>query len=213
MFFNYIMEIIPLRIPIQGLFLMILIVSANFLAETFPCRIQHLLKHNMYAKHFFGFLTMIFFVVESLPNVPDSLGEIAEQSVILYFLFILMTQTHAFVFLFLMVVLGFTHLIYLRKNEIIKQMETYEKIPEGKGKLLHKYNDLKSKEELLTFVTKLLYIFIVATLIFGVILYMGSKKLEYKNKFRYDYFILGKPTCSASSPKNDFLKMLRYSFT
>jgi hypothetical protein len=47
------------------IFIFILIVSANFLAEIFPCRLQHLLRSNMLVKHIFGLFTMIFFVVLS----------------------------------------------------------------------------------------------------------------------------------------------------
>ena len=69
------------------IFIFILIVSANFLAEVFPCRIQHLLRNNMLVKHMFGLFTMIFFVVLS-SNVSDkNIFKIAKTSFLLYILF------------------------------------------------------------------------------------------------------------------------------
>ena len=92
---------LALDIPLHGAFLMILIVSANFLAETFPCKIQSLLKSSMVAKHFFGLLTMTFFVVLTLPNAPNDLVTIIKQSIILYIFFVLISKTNAKIFIIL----------------------------------------------------------------------------------------------------------------
>ena len=47
------------------IFIFFLIISANFLAELFPCRLQYILRNNMVIKHLFGLFSMIFFVVLS----------------------------------------------------------------------------------------------------------------------------------------------------
>ena len=36
------------NIPIYAIFILILIISANFLAQLFPCRLQKLLSTNIY---------------------------------------------------------------------------------------------------------------------------------------------------------------------
>ena len=37
--------------PFYTIFILILIISANFLGSTFPCRVQKLLSENVYIKH------------------------------------------------------------------------------------------------------------------------------------------------------------------
>ena len=38
-------------------------------------------------------------------------------------------------------------------------------------------------------------------MIIGFILYLGEKKIEYKDKFNYITFIFGKPSCTNIFPK------------
>lgn len=51
----------------------------------------------------------------------------------------------------------------------------------------------------------LLSIFFIISSIVGFLVYMGEKKIEYKNKFDYLTFIFGKPSCRGFSPKTKFL--------
>ena len=79
------------------IFIFILIISANFLAEIFPCRLQDALRNNMYLKHLFGLFTMIFFVV--LTSNLENKNYLYIRSIILYIIFILITRTHHYFFL------------------------------------------------------------------------------------------------------------------
>ena len=65
------------------IFIFILIVSANFLAETFPCKLQYQLRNNMLLKHTFGYFTMIFFVVLSSNINNKNIYNIIIKSLIL----------------------------------------------------------------------------------------------------------------------------------
>ena len=49
--------------PIWNIFVLFLIIAANYIGELFPCRIQNLLNSNIYLKHVIAFLTLLFFVV------------------------------------------------------------------------------------------------------------------------------------------------------
>ena len=184
-----------LNLPLEAIFIFILIVSANFLAPIFPCRVQSLLNNNMAAKHLFGFLTMIFFVVLTLPNSFTQFNILFLQSFILYILFILLTKTDSLIFFIVFILLSGLYIINL--------------------KIKHLNESNKKNKKHLQFYKKIIYylkIIIAIILFLGVLSYLGQKKLEYKNKFNYLYFFLGKPVCKNKSPSNSFLKGLFNSF-
>lgn len=216
---------IDLDIPLHGAFLMILIVSANFLAETFPCKIQSLLKSSMVAKHFFGLLTMTFFVVLTLPNAPNNLITIVKQSFILYILFTLMSKTNTRIFITLMILLCIIYIIDILQREIeSNNKEIVEKIndkntsKEEKDKLNKELNEKKSSVsnnssinldyKNLNKTMKLMYILVFIILSLGFLSYLGEKKLEYKKNFSYKYFMFGKPDCRGDPDMQSFNKFI-----
>lgn len=185
-----------INLPLEAIFIFILIISANFLAPIFPCRVQSLLNNNMAAKHLFGFLTMIFFVVLTIPNSFTQFNILFSQSFILYILFILLTKTESYIFFIIFILLAILYIINLK----IKHLE------ESKS---------KNKKHLIFYKTIVNYltIIILFVLFIGVLSYLGQKKLEYKNKFNYLYFFLGKPVCKNKSPSNSFIAGLLNSFS
>ena len=63
----------------------ILIISGNYIGQLFPCNVQAVLSESMIMKHVFGFLTLFFFVLLTLPNFTVTEG--TQTSLILYFIF------------------------------------------------------------------------------------------------------------------------------
>lgn len=49
-------------------------------------------------------------------------------------------------------------------------------------------------------------------LLFGVTVYLGQKKIEYKSKFNYTIFLLGKSDCLDTSPKTSYISGILHSF-
>lgn len=185
-----------LKIPAEAVFVMILIVSANFLAETFPCKIQSLLHNSMLTKHFFGFMTMMFFVVIALPNASTNVLTIFFQSVMLYIIFICVSKTHSSVFILLMFAFGIQYILDLIRKD-----------------LKSKNNEqLKNKIKYIDTITFIFKIFSFVLIIFGLLAYMGEKKLEYTKNFRYDFFFLGKPKCRGITSKSNILNSFINSF-
>lgn len=181
------------------IFIFILIVSANFLAEIFPCRIQYLLRSNMYVKHIFGLFTMIFFVVLSSGIKDKDIFTIVQISTLLYILFILISKSQIYTFYFILMLLCITYIIH-----IIKEKEKENK--DEKNDTLEKINNYE-------YIMYVLYILIIIITILGVILYMGEKKIEYKNSFNYITFFFGKPSCKGKSPNVNLFKSLKYAFS
>ena len=97
-------------IYISGLFLILITIGGNFLAETFNCQTRELLKYNKYAKHFF-LLFLIFFMI----TFTDTTSELSpfskiKSSIIVWLSFLVCTKLHVFysvsIFIILFILLG-----------------------------------------------------------------------------------------------------------
>lgn len=185
--------------PSHGVFLLILIISANFLAETFPCKIQELLQSDMKLKHLFGFLTMLFFVVTSLSNKPSGLFSQFWLTVELYILFLLVSKTPPQIFLLLTGLFAINYILHLVKDDAKNRItiEDNNNNNNNNNKSIKKWliNDPHILLQYIDRVMIFLNVIELCLLFFGVMSFMGEKKLEYKGKFQYHYFFLGKPSC------------------
>tara|TARA_B110000881_G_C18379152_1_gene415199 strand:+ start:150 stop:509 length:360 start_codon:yes stop_codon:yes gene_type:complete len=73
--------------------------------------------------------------------------------------------------------------------------------------------DIAANIEQTKTIQKYLFISIIPISIFGFILYLGEKKMEYKDKFTYFTFLFGKPKCmNTTHERATVLKRLRYAF-
>ena len=69
----------------NALFIFVLIISGNFLADLFPCHIQNLMKNNIYMKHLFGFMILYFLTILTFPELKSIKGIISAFSFICSF--------------------------------------------------------------------------------------------------------------------------------
>ncbi len=200
------------KMPIYTIFVLILIISANFLAQLFPCRLQKLLNENIYIKHLFSFLTLLFFVVLTAPLDDKSLGNIFNKSLILYVWFILMMRTDPYIFIILLLVIAIIYILVLKENELKANIENLNKESKEKDNNEKNIENLNNQINYIQNINqKLLYVTIILT-IFGFILYMGEKKCEYKKDFCYIKFIFGRPTCKNKSPPINYKKAISCIF-
>lgn len=177
------------------IFIFFLIISANFLAELFPCRLQYILRNNMVIKHLFGLFTMIFFVVLSSGIKNKNILKIMLTAFVLYIIFILITKCNINIFFIIILLLGTTYIINIIKEDEI----------ESSKKELDE-NNIYDK------ITFILYILIIVFIILGVLLYIGEKKIEYKKDFNYITFFVGKSVCKGESPGRNMLEAIKHIF-
>jgi hypothetical protein len=111
--------------PFYAIFILVLIISANFLAQLVPCRFQRALQTNMYIKHLFGLLTLNFFVLLSMPELSSSLYEGVKSSVLLYAAFMIITRTDATIFYLILFLLGVSYLVRLNIDILVKKTEKH----------------------------------------------------------------------------------------
>ena len=183
--------------PIWNIFVLFLIIAANYLGELFPCRIQNLLLSNIYLKHIIAFLTLSFFVILTDSTSNYKSNEIFQISLTLYVIFIVLARNNQESFMINLIILGILYIIKL-------QLSDYEKnVDEKKDEIFY--------ERLLVFEKILSFTFYIL-LICGFLIYMGEKKIEYKNNFNFITFFFGKPSCSLNSPKTEYVKSFLAAF-
>lgn len=172
------------------IFIFTLIVSGNFLAEIFPCKIQTLMSNNILMKHVFGLLTLFFFAVLTIPDFANKKGILL--SVLLYTIFLINAKTRYEFWIATFILYTIVYVLHIFKSENITRIEK-ETLSEDDVNRIEKQNKIMSYVQV-----TLLSISILNTIV-GFLVYMGQKKTEYKQDFKYLTFILGKSSC-----KNNF---------
>lgn len=207
------------KIPLYTIFIFILIISANFLAQLFPCRFQKAISENMYIKHIFGLLTMNFFVTLTLPEFESSLFETFKFSMALYLLFVVITNVDTIIFYVVIFLLGVSYLIYLNTNVIQNKIneikDTTNKTDRALDQNISVETDPILNDQLNYYHNASYYLNItsMALIAFGFIVYLGKKKYEYKKDFRYIEFLFGHPTCLDKSPNISYMQAIKYAFS
>jgi uncharacterized membrane protein YozB (DUF420 family) len=167
-------------LQMKSVFVLYLIVACNFLANTFGCKTQQLLKNNMYVKHLIGLLTLFFFItiVTATTDTQDETIFFKKFSaaVLLYVVFLASTRTKGIFFnIFLSLI--------------------------GANFLIHAYIDTLDKEKFRERIDKLrmygrwLNRLALVVLVVGVIIYTMEKRKEYKENWKTSKFIFGNITC------------------
>ena len=176
-------KLIDISPSLIAIFIMCLIVSGNFLAELFPCQVQKIFSNSMFAKHAFGFMTLLFFVMLTIPEIQDH-EYILGYTGVVYAWFIMMAKCYYSIWF---IVFGLVGLLYL--------LQIYEKGLKDEEK--------EEKKEIITKGKEGLTITVLVLTLFGFLVYMGAKKLEYKKEFRYMTFMFGKPTCRGDNAESE----------
>ena len=186
-------------IPIWNVFVLFLIIASNYIGELFPCQVQELLTSNVYLKHIISYLTLLFFVVlTDTSSVKKKFKEIFYESLKLYVVFLLLINCNKNLFALSILLLAVIYIIQLIKQDYIDEnTDTYQDSPVLKN--------IKNIE-------KICYILFFVIAITGFIVYMGEKKIEYKDKFSYKTFIFGKPTCRGKSPTTNYVESFLSAF-
>jgi hypothetical protein len=164
----------------NGVLLLILAISGNFIAETLGCKSQKLLSENMLAKHVVILFIIYFslgFASESNPNPMILL----RNSVSIWVLFLLFTKMslNFNIFVFGLVVLYHfinTYINYyssLDKKKYKKEIDNYNKI-----------------------LYYLKYL-IIGLLIVGFVLYFNKQRNEYSKNWSTFKFIFGVNKCKS----------------
>jgi hypothetical protein len=163
----------------------------------YPCRFRKLLTNNMYIRHLFGFFTMIFFVVISNSVKSSNLIKIFIDSAYLYLFFVVMLRTPLMFFLSIIGLLLICYVLNIKKDEINQKDSLDDKSRESQIEIIESINTV-------TTISAYILLFL------GFIIYLGQKKVEYKGKFNYLVFLLGKSECLDKSPPMNYMNGLKH---
>lgn len=178
----------------RNVFVLYLVLAGGFLQPLFPCNTTKLFTESPLIRHLLGFFTLIFFVVVSDTELDDymPLGTILATSAIIYFWFIVSSKMTANWWLLLVVLLGTLYIIDLYEDREKKES------PE-------------IRRTLATTKTVLLGTSLFLTLV-GFLLYVGEKKLDYRNKFNWSTFFLSTPSCKGTPNIQPYWKSFQAAF-
>lgn len=170
-----------INIDMKNLLILYLIISANFLAQTFGCKTRYVATNNMYVKHILGFFTLLFFV--NSVNMDKTTDEFLFfknffKTIMLYVVFILTTRMNNKVFVIFMGLLIINFIL----SQYVNTLDT---------------KHFAAKLQIYDTIGKVISKIAIVFLIIGVLLYLKEKKMEYKGKFSYSTFLIGKTTCNS----------------
>ena len=176
------------EVPFYMVFVLYLIISSNFLAPLFSCRFQYFLQNNMIAKHFAGYMTLLFFVVLS-SGEKDPPSTLLLQSLIVYIVFWISTRMSFYCLLLFLFLSASLYIIHL-----------YEQKNGSTTKNNHQFTRVK----------QILQYVLCGILVAGFVLYLVEKKIEYKKNFSIRTFVFDKNNCRKKSPTLTTKRLVKY---
>ena len=192
----------------MAIFIFLLIVSGNYLGNLFPCRVQDAFENNIWLKHFLGFFTLLFFVLLTLPNddgvPPPHVSSLLSSSGLLYVFFLILSNTPAWIWLTVFVFSSIVYLLELNKNHL-KALNKNEDDDNTAIQNNNKINNFLYMQTTLTTIS-------VFLTLFGFLVYLGEKKIEYKKNFSYITFVFGAPSCRGVTKDKNMLNAIKHIF-
>lgn len=180
---------------IQSLFLFIFILLGKHISELLACSVSNIISTHFIVKHIIGFFILYTTIISLETSI--GLGELFIKSCLIYFWFIITTNTTRRINILIIILLLITYFIYLY-NDRLKQ----DKKNENKNKNLIKTLNLYEKY--------IVYILIILS-IFGFIIYVGEKKIDYEKNFNWVKFLFyRKNSTFCTNTKSEIINKLNY---
>tara|TARA_Y100000817_G_scaffold311796_1_gene304524 strand:- start:5834 stop:6370 length:537 start_codon:yes stop_codon:yes gene_type:complete len=165
----------------KGVFLLILAISGNFVAETLGCKTQKLLTNNMVAKH----MVSIFVLYFSLGLFSDKKADpkqTIKMTLIIYIMFVLFTKMDI---KFTIIVFSLLAINYIISNYV----DYYNTFEES--------SDEYKKVQTLNKIQRYLITMIGILIIIGFTLYFKKQYKDYNKNWSTKHFLLGIKNCKS----------------
>ena len=186
----------------NGIFLLLLAVSGNFVAETLGCKTQFALSNNMYLKNLV-ILFMIYFTINYTSDDIEHPLSSMKNAVIIWILFVLFGRMRPMYTLATILLLLVAYVLnnfrkYYKASGPSEEELNSATINNDKKKAnetLKKETEATDKQifELQTVTLGSAMILIIV----GSLMYLNDKKREYGNKFEILKFIFGVKKCAS----------------
>ena len=165
---------------VKGIFLLILAISGNFVAETLGCKTQKLLSENMYAKH--AIIILILYFAIGFTSSDDMMHpfEVGKLTLSIYFLFLLFARMDMTFTIITFILLAVTY--------VLSTFGTYYKSATPKE---------TEKIKMVETVQNGLLMTIIGTILVGFVIYYKKKYDEYHKTWSFFNFIFGVNKCKS----------------
>jgi hypothetical protein len=173
-FFSGLLERIHKKNYTAGLFLLILSVSGNYIAETLSCRTRSILTHSMLAKHIMIMFLIYFTINFTSSEVVHPFTQM-ESAFFIWIFFLMFTKMNIY---FTVTAFLLLTILYTLKN-------------------FSKFYKFKKEEQLYRqtdYMSKIVEASMIMMVILGFLVYFRKQHKDHKN-FDYLKFILGKVHC------------------
>lgn len=170
---------------IVGIFLLILAVSGNFVAETLSCQMQKLLSSNMIAKNTVIMMIIYFALGLSSDNTNDNPLTTMMRSVVIWMFFVIFNKMSVY---FGLVAIAGLFGILLCKD----YAEYYQKLDSE----THSDTYRDTIQMLVNTIDKL-FIGICLTILVGFTVYFRKQYATYYRTFSYTTFLFGNTKCAS----------------
>ena len=168
----------------KGMLFFFLIISGNYIGGLLSCRTKKLFATSMFAKHLIAMMSLYFFVVVSDSKLQQYNPVITLiGSLVLYIYFLCIAKVESKFFIIILIILTLLAFFQIYREYLTKKTDKELGFIDGLVK-----NNIDNIQ------LSLIVISLLITII-GLLVYIGMKKLEYKNGFRYKTFFLGKSEC------------------
>ena len=179
---NSILKIKPETVNlVTGIFLLILAVSGNFIAETLGCKSQKLLSENMYVKNMIIILIIYFSL--GLTNEDNLIPphEMMYTSLIIWAFFLIFNK--------MSLPFTITSFVLIAVLLVIKNYKDYYEAIDKKQN--------KDKIIQLQSIASKIFTLNLLVIIVGFILYFRKQYSEHSSNFSFNAFIFGKTECQS----------------
>ena len=171
------------QLDLQHLFILYLLLGANFLVATFGCQVQQFFNTNIYAKHIIGLLTVFYFII--LATSPLSAAGADE-----------------FVFFQKLGAASLIYAVFIASGRMTKAFFLAFIVTILTNFLLKMYGDsldpvrFADRQQIINTSGQGLHVLALAILVVGVGQYFLKQRQQHAAKFNLFTFILGKPHCA-----------------
>lgn len=165
---------------IKGVFLLILAVSGNFVAETLGCKTQKLLGESMLAKHFI-ILLVVYFALGFTSDGNPHPGDLAKNSLIIWIMFVLFTKMS----------LPFTIVAFIILT-VIYVLNSFNEYYKNEGEEKH-----RQEIESISMINRNTYILLLLTILVGFSKYFIKQYTEYYKTWSTVKFVFGVNKCKS----------------
>jgi hypothetical protein len=173
---------------IDGVFLLFLAISGNFIAETLGCQTQELLSNSVLAKQCMTFF-IIFFTIDYSDDSIEAPTVKLMKAALVYVFFLLFTKMDIKPTILVFVILFG---IYISNSYKDFYNAAFKEIKKSSKEEIEIHN--KQIEKISNLQQTLMGVVIVVILA-GFFMYLKEKKIEYKESFVFKKFIFGVVKC------------------